>query len=298
MVGSLSCKVLAKDLWDHVCVNKRLLSVPGRLFFLGKSIPFPSFLWKGKEIGQRPVWWDLMRMMPLPGASCSQGQLGASPRPVTLHCLEWPLPSPPAPAPPAPRHPQLSCCPALLAPLASLGKQLGFLLSPLHTSCSQTPHLQEALCALPLGLFLAKSLHWQGHLSTAAKFAFYLVALTLLRLLALLRVNGKQNVCVFQDFSSAPFFPLPFGTMLLIAPNRPDYLTTTIPHSKCMTHYRLFLLPAAYHKGNTRTQTKINYLSNSWKTQVVNQLPFIYIYMFNAELSCKNQRLIYSPSQP
>lgn len=51
-------------------------------------------------------------------------------------------------------------------------------------------------------------------------------------------------------------------------------------------------------KGSTRTQTQTDYLSNSWKTQVVNQLPFIYIYMLNAELSCKNQRLIYSPSQP
>lgn len=66
----------------------------------------------------------------------------------------------------------------------------------------------------------------------------------------------------------------------------------TVPWSTYMAHR------VQTTKGNTRTQTQTDYLSNSWKTQVVNQLPFIYIYMLNAELSCKNQRLIYSPSQP
>lgn len=206
MVGPLSCKVLVKDLWEHECMSKRLLSVPGGmwLFSSGKSMSFPSFIWKGTEIAQRTVWWDLLRMMTLQGAS----PLGA----VTLLCLEQPLP------PARLTHP--STCtpssPALLAPLASLGnkKALWFPPSPpAHQPQADTTHRRPWLLC-HLGLFLAKRLHWQGHLSPAAKLAFYLLALTLLPLLPLLRVNGKQNVCVFQDFSSAPFFPLPFGTML------------------------------------------------------------------------------------
>lgn len=181
------------------------------------------------------------------GHHVHRGNWELPPRPVPLHCLEQPLP------PPSTSH-SSTCTPvpaALLAPLASLGKKhvwfppsLYPIAQPQQPDCS----LQGPWLLCQLGLFLAKSLHRQGQLRTAAKLVFFLLALTLLPLLPLLRVNGKQNVCVFQDFSSAPFFPLPFGTMLLIAPNRPDHLTTTIPHSKCMTHYRLFLLPTAYHK--------------------------------------------------
>lgn len=159
MVRPLSCKVLAKDLWEHVCVNKRLLSGGMWLFSLGKSMPSPSFIWKGTEIVQRPVWCDLMRMRTLQGASCSEVQLGASTQACHTALFGTAPPIPPAshtPAP-APQH----RCPALPAPLAPLGTNVCF------------PHRRPwPLCLL--GLFLAKSLHWQGHLSTAAKLAFYL----------------------------------------------------------------------------------------------------------------------------
>jgi len=68
------------------------------------------------------------------------------------------------------------------------------------------------------------------------RFAFSLPALTLLHFFALLGVGGKLNVHVFQNFSSVSFFPFDFGTVLLIAPNRPDYFKLlTIPHSQYMT---------------------------------------------------------------
>lgn len=168
--------------------------------------------------------------------------------PGLSHCTVWNSPfHPPQPHITAPPAPLLPCS---AGPFGITWENKYVVSSFAHftpTASRLLPYRRPWLLG-QLGLFLAKSLHWQGHLSTAAKLAFYLLALTLLPLLPLLRVNGKQNVCVFQEFSSAPFFPLPFGTMLLIAPNRPDHLTTTIPHSKCMTHSRLFLLLTAYHK--------------------------------------------------
>lgn len=82
------------------------------------------------------------------------------------------------------------------------------------------------MSVLLVGFVLGQITVLTGHLSGTGRFAFSLPALTLLQLLALLRVDGKLHVRLFQNFSSVPFFPFHFGTVLSIAPNRPDYLTT------------------------------------------------------------------------
>lgn len=246
MVRPLSCKVLAKDLWECVYEQEAIVSTSDVTVLLGKSMPSPSFIWKGTEIVQGQLceaiswkWWHSK------GHHVHRCNWELPPRPVTLHCLEQPLP-PPQHHIPQHLHPALLPCSA--GPFGTTGEQtFGFLLCPLHTNCSQTPLTGG------LGCFATWVCSWinlcaDRDASVQQQSRPFVFALTLLPLLPLRRVNGKQNVCVFQDFSSAPLFPLPFGTMLLIAPNRPGYLTTTIPHSKCMTHYRLFLLPTAYHK--------------------------------------------------
>lgn len=130
---------------DNVCMSKRLLSVPGGmwLFSLGKSMPSPSLIWKGTEIAQRPLWWDLMGMMTLQGASSSQGQLGASTQ--ACHTALFGT-APPTPLNLTYLHPQLPCCPALLAALASLGEK-SIYFPPLPTA-----HPRQPDCSLRGGL--------------------------------------------------------------------------------------------------------------------------------------------------
>lgn len=122
-------------------------------------------------------------------------------------CLKLPHPTYIYPSPTG----YLSCCPVLRVALGGIaGEQtvFSFLLRPLYANYSQIPHFYKRHCLLcQLGLFLAKSLYWQGHLSKTGRFAFSLPALTLLQLLALLRVDGKLNVHVFQNFSSVLLFP-------------------------------------------------------------------------------------------
>lgn len=123
----------------------------------------------------------------------------------------------------------LCCCPLLhVASGGIAGEQIAFsfLLRLLYINYSQIPHLREAVSILPAGFVLGQITVLMGHLSKTGRFAVSLPALTLLQLLALLRVDGKLNVHVFQNFSSVPFFPFHFGTVLLIACNRPNYLTT------------------------------------------------------------------------